>query len=221
LVLDSIYGDVPIQKVKFDATQEFHFVHNFKLLQQAFTKHKIDKVIPVDRLVKCKFQDNLEFLQWIKKYWEQHVSPDREYDASARRGVVQTPMSVPARKVPQASTAQKKPTQRPLAPSRATSTPQRNGAPMPQRSASTHSFKSDSVSEELPSVSDRERQAWVAREGQLIATCQAMTEEVTQLRVAVDTMEKERDFYFNRLREIEIVVQEKLEVFWLTKRLTE
>ncbi len=69
------------------------------------------------------------------------------------------------------------------------------------------------MSEELPSVSDRERQAWVAREGQLIATCQAMTEEVTQLRVAVDTMEKERDFYFNRLREIEIVVQEKLEVF--------
>ena len=40
--------------------------------------------IPVDRLVKCKMQDNLEFLQWARKYWDQTYS-GQEYNASARR----------------------------------------------------------------------------------------------------------------------------------------
>ena len=73
-----------VSKVKFDAKQEYEFVGNFKVLQDAFNKHGIDKPIPVDRLMKCKFQDNLEFLQWIKKYWEANA-PQTEYNAAARR----------------------------------------------------------------------------------------------------------------------------------------
>lgn len=40
--------------------------------------------LPVDRLVKCKMQDNLEFLQWLKKYWDMNF-PGGEYDPVARR----------------------------------------------------------------------------------------------------------------------------------------
>lgn len=36
--------------------------------------------------------------------------------------------------------------------------------------------------------------------------------QVTDLKVTVDGLEKERDFYFGKLREIEILVQEQLEV---------
>lgn len=43
-------------------------------------------MVPVERLVKCKFQDNLEFLQWMKKYWDTYY-PGGHYDAVARRGI--------------------------------------------------------------------------------------------------------------------------------------
>jgi RP/EB family microtubule-associated protein len=73
-----------MSKVKFDSKQEYEYVSNFKVLQDSFTKHGIDKPIPVDRLIKCKFQDNLEFLQWIKKFWESN-SPLADYNPVARR----------------------------------------------------------------------------------------------------------------------------------------
>ena len=44
-IMDAIYpGSVPLAKVKFDAKQEYEFVHNFKILQTVFDKQGIDKV---------------------------------------------------------------------------------------------------------------------------------------------------------------------------------
>lgn len=83
-IFDSIYGDVQIGKVKFNANQEYEYVNNFKVLQKTFLDHQIDKVVPVERLVKCRFQDNLEFLQWVKKYWDMYF-PGGSYDAVSRR----------------------------------------------------------------------------------------------------------------------------------------
>lgn len=34
--------------------------------------------------MKCKFQDNLEFMQWVKRYWDQNF-PGGAYDAVHRR----------------------------------------------------------------------------------------------------------------------------------------
>jgi len=85
-IIDSVFGDVQMGKVKFAAKHEYEYVANYKVLQTAFDKHKIDKIIPIERLTKCKFQDNLEFLQWMKKYWDTYY-PGGPYDAQARRGV--------------------------------------------------------------------------------------------------------------------------------------
>jgi len=41
----------------------------------------------VDKLVKGRFQDNFEFLQWFRKFWEANVQDGWEsYDAVAARG---------------------------------------------------------------------------------------------------------------------------------------
>lgn len=42
------------------------------------------KIIPVDKLIKGRFQDNFEFLQWFKKFFDANYD-GREYDPLAQR----------------------------------------------------------------------------------------------------------------------------------------
>src|ERR1700753_2885214 len=93
-----------MSKVKFNVNTEYMYIQNFKVLQSTFqptrnlfayvlmillradtfAKHAIDKIVPVESLMKCKMQDNLEFLQFSKRYWDQYY-PGGDYDAVARR----------------------------------------------------------------------------------------------------------------------------------------
>ena len=43
-------------------------------------------------------------------------------------------------------------------------------------------------------------------------TIQALTAQMDEMKVSVDSLEKERDFYFAKLRDIEILVQERLAI---------
>ncbi|KAL7424249.1 microtubule integrity protein mal3 [Cryptotrichosporon argae] len=168
-IIDSIFGDVALQRVKFNAKQEYEYLENFKVLQKAFNQHQIDKPIPVDKLIKCKMQDNLEFLQWMKKYWDANSRGDG-YDASSRSGgAVSAP---PARAA---------------APSR----PAASRAPFRAAGPST------TARAPAPAVSN--------------AKIQALTHQVEQLEQSSVALEKERDFYFDKLRNIELIVKERLE----------
>lgn len=44
------------------------------------------QIVPIDRLVKGRFQDNFEFLQWFKKFFDANYSGAEPYDALAMRG---------------------------------------------------------------------------------------------------------------------------------------
>lgn len=44
----------------------------------------IAQIIPIDKLVKGRFQDNFEFLQWFKKFFDANYD-GREYDAYGAR----------------------------------------------------------------------------------------------------------------------------------------
>ena len=161
---------------QFNATNEYHYVQNFKVLQQTFKTHKIDKSIPVDKLVKCRFQDNLEFLQWVKRYWDQYYPGGEPYDAISRRGGGD--VSQPPSRAGMHATSR---------------------APAPRPAARAAPLRADPVRSRTPST---------ANSGASARELQEMKSQVAQSDETIRGLEKERDFYFNKLRDIEILVQQ-------------
>lgn len=164
-------------------------------MQTHLARHKIDKVVPIDRLVKCKMQDNLEFLQWCKKYWDQYF-PGGEYDAHGRRGG-QVPSNLNAsvsRDVapPIRTTAQNTTASRSASSSTAA---RRAGGNTSSLTAGGGSVRSVPTSRAPSSASASAAQTL------------ALQREVEDLHTTVAGLEKERDFYFNKLRDIEILIQ--------------
>jgi RP/EB family microtubule-associated protein len=107
-------------------------------------------------------QDNLEFLQWAKRYWDKYF-PGGDYDALGRRKASGTPAGPPA--------AMGGGTRRPAggaAPR--TRTPQMSGG-----------------------------------------ASAALQSENNALKETVGGLERERDFYFSKLRDIELLIQQEIE----------
>lgn len=70
-LFDSIYpGSINLSKVKWTAKHDYDYTHNFKLLQAGFDKFGHKKHIEVQKLIKGKYQDNLEFVQWMKALYD-------------------------------------------------------------------------------------------------------------------------------------------------------
>jgi len=184
-IMDAIYpGQVPLHKVNFNAKQEYEYINNFKVLQTTFDKFGIDKFIDVAKLVKGKYQDNLEFLQWLKRYYDLH-HPEAEYNAVERRkqvsgGKAPTTTAVP-KAAPVKTTAAPKPAPKVVA------------APKPAP-AKTTAAPAKAKSPGPASASDSGK-------------VQELQLQVAELKVTADGLEKERDFYFGKLREIEILCQ--------------
>lgn len=139
-------------------------------LVDVFTSHQIERPIPVERLVKCKFQDNLEFLQWTKRYWDQYY-PGGDYDALARRKGAGT---VGANAPPPPSAA-------------------RTNANAVKRGTT-------------PTVGGARTRTPLGG-----ASTAALQQENASLKESVAGLERERDFYFSKLRDIELLVQRAVE----------
>ncbi|KAJ1985541.1 microtubule integrity protein mal3 [Dimargaris cristalligena] len=189
-VMDSIYGNIPLSKVKFNSKGDYESIQNYKILQNCFNANKIDKVIPVERLMKNRFQDNFEFLQWLRRFWEQYC-PGGNYDAvNRRRGQVVEVPGGPARPGSAARSTVSS-ARRPLgserAPSRTTRGVPAGRAPSATGSAGSRGGMADPKTATL---------------------IQDLNKQITELKVNIDGVEKERDFYFNKLRSVEIYLQQ-------------
>ncbi|KIJ14941.1 hypothetical protein PAXINDRAFT_169366 [Paxillus involutus ATCC 200175] len=170
-ILDSVYGDIPMARVKMNAKHEYEFVANFKVLQNTFKAKKIDKPILIEKLVKCKMQDNLEFLQWMKRFWDSNYG-GQGYDAVARRkgAPTDTPATI-----------------------------------APLRSGSAGLGVGGRSGGKTPISGHR---AGSAQPNEAIQNLQAQLREMS---THMEGLEKERDFYFAKLRDIEILVQQQAE----------
>lgn len=178
LIIHSIYGDVPVHKINFKAIHEYEYVQNFKVLQEAFVRHRIDRTVPVDRLIKLKFQDNLEFLQWMKKFWDANYEGAQGTTATANLSAISSSNTQP---VPKKSTIQSHSLSRSAS----------------QKAAPTTIPSNSPASIQPPAPQSNVNAIQIA----------ALTKTITELKLSVDEMEKERDFYFNKLRDIEILTQ--------------
>merc|ERR1719265_2217127 len=89
-IIDSISpGTVAMEKVDWSANHEYDCMKNYKILQQAFDRNRIDKMFDSQKLAKKGLQENLEFLQWIKRFWEtQTGNLPLTYDPDERRASV-------------------------------------------------------------------------------------------------------------------------------------
>ena len=54
-------GSIPMQKVNWEARSDYEFIANYKLLQVAFSRNRVQRHVDVTRLIRAKYQDNLEF----------------------------------------------------------------------------------------------------------------------------------------------------------------
>ena len=86
-IIDALFpGRVHMKRVNWNAKFDYEYLPNYKILQRAFDDCNISKHIEVDRLVRAKFQDNLEFLQWLKCFSENKCKRVvTGYEASKRR----------------------------------------------------------------------------------------------------------------------------------------
>ncbi|XP_029902954.1 microtubule-associated protein RP/EB family member 3b isoform X1 [Myripristis murdjan] len=179
-------GCILLKKVKFNARLEHEYIHNFKVLQAAFKRMNVDKIIPVERLVKGKFQDNFEFVQWFKKFFDANYD-GKEYDPlQTRQGQEGTPPPNPGDPI----------LHKPKRPSRSgpmrTSPTAPKTVPTPQRQVNSAATR---------------RNTPMARNGgdaELIE----LNQQLLDLKLTIDGLEKERDFYFGKLRDIELICQE-------------
>ncbi|KAI8843685.1 microtubule binding protein, partial [Chytridium lagenaria] len=174
-ILDSVYaGDVPLTRVKFESKHEYDFVNNLKILQTGFNSHSIEKNIPIDKLIKCRYNDNLEFLQWMKKYWDAFY-PGGGYDATARRAIKE-------RKDAKKSASLFHP------------------RPTSQQSlqSSTQSLRGRVPGLARPTSASVE-----------VDIVDGLTKKMADLQLVADTLERERNFYYLKLRDLEVVVLDR------------
>eukprot|EP00667_Euglena_gracilis_P022203 EG_transcript_24591 len=190
-VMDAIHpGVVPLGKVNFGAKYEYEYARNLKLLQGVFVKVGIEKEVDIEKLTKGKYQDNLEFMQWLKQYFD-HNFKGGEYDAVARRS--QAAFAVPKerpRLVDLSNTigsdagsngAVQKPATKP-GPSVVNPTP-RSQSVCPVAAQPSHTLR-------------------------MQGKVDTLQRQLAEMREAQSSMEKQRDFYYGKLRNIEILLDD-------------
>ncbi|KAK4883796.1 hypothetical protein RN001_000067 [Aquatica leii] len=177
-------NSVPLKKVKFKTNLEHEYIQNFKVLQAAFKKMGVDKIVPIDRLVKGRFQDNFEFLQWFKKFFDANYQGTAYDPIGMRSGEALGAVNAAAnkqnssftRKPALTSPVKVKPTVAKVNPIRPTSKPNSGLAGMTNRGDA--------------------------------GKVEEMSNQIVDLKITIDGLEKERDFYFGKLRDIEVMCQE-------------
>jgi len=185
-------NSIPMKKVKWNTKLEHERIENFKLLQSSFQKCKVDKIVPIENMIKGRFQDNFEFVQWFKRFFDANYNGG-EYDAMAVRGGLPLgTVGQGAKKTGLATRGVQKPTAKAAMP---------KAAPMRAQVATKPAANVPQKSQPPPS---RQGGGSAVHEKKI----EELSAQVRDLNMTITGLEKERDFYFGKLRDIELLCQE-------------
>lgn len=197
-----------MSKVNWEAKSDYEYVQNYKLLQVAFRKHKVERYVDVEKLVKAKYQDNLEFCQWMKAFFDHSGAFQEDYDPVAKRSKGKGAKKVAQLLDKNASKFNSKPlptqrrsttTTRPTASARSSATSRTTAAPKPAVRSSARATSGKENKDHLTEA--------VLADAQLMKKNSDLTNKVTELESTLQECETERDFYFEKLRDVEIMLQ--------------
>eukprot|EP01066_Platyproteum_vivax_P007731 Platyproteum_vivax@DN3095_c0_g1_i1.p1 len=201
-IFDALYpGKVQMSKVNWGAKFDYEFIKNYKVLQAAFDKVGIKKHIEVDKLVKAKPLDNLEFIQWCKSYFDKTYC-GQEYDPIERRSISNTAMLEWAKYAKPAKSSQGV---------RSSNTAFKARGLTPDVPAKSRQISAPALAQAQPktvSIDKHTQEVVNSLENKVVE----LQEELSDGEATIEGLEKERDFYFRKLRDIEIICQEKAEL---------
>jgi len=63
-------GVIAEAKIKRDTVVDVNKLWNLKQFQMAFSRCRVSQDVPINLLIKGKYQDNYEFAQWFKKFYD-------------------------------------------------------------------------------------------------------------------------------------------------------
>eukprot|EP01024_Parvocaulis_polyphysoides_P059023 TRINITY_DN6372_c1_g6_i2.p1 TRINITY_DN6372_c1_g6~~TRINITY_DN6372_c1_g6_i2.p1 ORF type:complete len:302 (-),score=35.94 TRINITY_DN6372_c1_g6_i2:200-1105(-) len=203
-LLDQLHpGIVPIQKVDFNCKNEYEYITNWKVLQSAFNKLNIDKEIDINKLVKGRPLDNMEFLQWFKHYYDTQlaISGIQEYDPIGRREQSKSGNLRESGSSKVGVTTAKK------APLKKTSSGQGSGN-VQKRPPSAGSGRISNNSGDLRRAESKEQVVDQGEVRRLNDKVNELSDELSEVKKQKLDAEDETNFYYEKLRAVEMVCQE-------------
>lgn len=224
-----------MSRVNWEAKSDFEFVANYKLLQSAFNKHKIQRYVDVDKLIRAKYQDNLEFCQWLKAFYDQSGAIRDDYNPAAvrargkggkkyndflqktaskhgskplpaarnnrttisRNATTASPRTTTTRPSPAKTTKPRVPIASRAAPSHTRTTGANNRTKTPLGSTENKKLPTSVQAKVQKATADAE----------LVKRNQEMKAKMEEMETSLIEIEKERDFYFGKLRNVELMLQ--------------
>lgn len=194
-----------MSRVNWEAKSDYEFIQNYKLLQNAFNKHHVKRHVDVDRLIRAKYQDNLEFCQWLKAFFDQQGVYRPDYDPVAARAKGRGAKKVSQFLDKTASKHNSKPLpSRPRTSARPTNTTSSSTA---ARTSSSRPVKEKENNKRgNPTRNDVKTDAIIA-DANLMKKNTEMKAKLAEMELAIGDVEKERDFYFEKLRDVEVMLQ--------------
>jgi RP/EB family microtubule-associated protein len=214
-IVDACYpGSVKMGKVNWMARSDHEFIPNYKILQAAFDRNSIQKHAPVDQLIRAKYQDNLEFLQWMKAMWDREGAGRRDYDpVKAREGrPLPAWTKVTETKPGNARSDLANAVEKENLSSNRNPRSHTDGKfdPSTRRPGAARAPPVKSSTPKAAAAGGAKGQAAVASGLEVEALKQelaAQSEELEEWRTSNAGIEKERDYYFGKLRNIEIMCE--------------